>query len=82
MVSMRDSSSLSAHMGTTAAPNSGWPWWDKMRCWSSTDFSSGTPSSSAARAAAWAPITRWPRSCPFTEYSVTSPRGEKENSSA
>ena len=74
-------SSLSAHMGRTAAPNSGSPWWERSMCWRRVLFSSGTPSSPAASAAAWAPITRWPSSWPRTEYSVTSPREEVTNSS-
>ena len=31
------------------------------------------PRSVATLATSCAPITRWPRSCPFTEYSVTKP---------
>ena len=67
IISIWESSSLSAQMGFTAAPYSGSPWWDRMRCWRSTDFSSDMPNSLARAATSCAPMTRWPRSWPFIE---------------
>ena len=67
MLRLAGFSSASAHIGRTAAPNSGSPWCERIMCCKSRLFSSEMPSSCAHCCTSCAPITRWPISWPGSE---------------